>query len=412
MSQLPEQGTCLDCGCLKTAHHGPRRGCEGAGGSCGCELTFPLGHNAAAVAQEPITGPFPNKGRQVPEQTISDECKYCAEGEPEWSPYAKCWIHRRASLDKRCTRKRLGPCGELPEELVQAQSEVREPAKFQETEELIERLHEGEETPEDRDEIAACLRARVESGGQTLPLCETTSTPRLPCALRCGTYPGNLGPCETWEEGGNGRCVYCDHGKQCHAGAQALLDERGARGLLVSAEQAREWSAKASTEGEYQYWLGYARGVEGQARARAGEGRSVASTEPQDWSVIIAEANCLRALLDSKPDELKCGTWVNPGSILNAYREGDLTFDQCVKQLDAWRASQPSPVSLEEGARKLRDAAVEFARKWLAVERDKEMLAVSDWIREAEAYGKHLPELIGRCAAAFASQQAQGKDKV
>lgn len=50
----------------------------------------------------------------------------------------------------------------------------------------------------------------------SLPHCETTGTPRLPCAMHCGTYPGNLGPCETFEEGSNGRCVYCDHGKQCH----------------------------------------------------------------------------------------------------------------------------------------------------------------------------------------------------
>lgn len=32
----------------------------------------------------------------------------------------------------------------------------------------------------------------------------------------CPTYPGNLGPCKTWERGGNGRCVYCDHTLLCH----------------------------------------------------------------------------------------------------------------------------------------------------------------------------------------------------
>ena len=56
---------------------------------------------------------------------------------------------------------------------------------------------------------------------EALPRCEVTDTPRKPCALNCGTYPGNLGPCETWEEGANGRCVYCDHGKQCHALAES-----------------------------------------------------------------------------------------------------------------------------------------------------------------------------------------------
>jgi hypothetical protein len=54
-----------------------------------------------------------SRSKQVPELTISDECRYCAENDPEWSSDAKCWIHRRASLDKRCTRKVLGPCGEM-----------------------------------------------------------------------------------------------------------------------------------------------------------------------------------------------------------------------------------------------------------------------------------------------------------
>jgi hypothetical protein len=60
---------------------------------------------------------------------------------------------------------------------------------------------------------------------EPLPLCETTLTPRLPCALRCGTYAGNLGPCETWEVGRSGRCVYCDHGKQCHVLSSAYAGQ-------------------------------------------------------------------------------------------------------------------------------------------------------------------------------------------
>jgi len=48
--------------------------------------------------------------KQVPEQTISDECKWCAsEGLPEWSEDAQCWIHRRPSIDKKCLRKTLSP---------------------------------------------------------------------------------------------------------------------------------------------------------------------------------------------------------------------------------------------------------------------------------------------------------------
>jgi hypothetical protein len=51
-----------------------------------------------------------------------------------------------------------------------------------------------------------------------LPLCDTTMTPRLPRekCMNCGTYPANLGPCQTYLEGANGRCVYCDHHVACH----------------------------------------------------------------------------------------------------------------------------------------------------------------------------------------------------
>ncbi len=47
--------------------------------------------------------------------------------------------------------------------------------------------------------------------------CETTGTMRFKNPLcKCPTYQGNLGPCIDFEEGGNGRCVYCDHEKGCH----------------------------------------------------------------------------------------------------------------------------------------------------------------------------------------------------
>jgi hypothetical protein len=54
--------------------------------------------------------------------------------------------------------------------------------------------------------------------GDSQGLCETTSTERFfnPWCS-CPTYPGNLGPCKTWEMGGNGRCVYCDHEVACHS---------------------------------------------------------------------------------------------------------------------------------------------------------------------------------------------------
>ena len=55
--------------------------------------------------------------------------------------------------------------------------------------------------------------------------CDTTLTERFEHkACRCGTYPGNLGPCATYVEGAQpGRCVYCDHANQCHQGAAVDL---------------------------------------------------------------------------------------------------------------------------------------------------------------------------------------------
>jgi hypothetical protein len=48
-------------------------------------------------------------------------------------------------------------------------------------------------------------------------LCETTNTERFVNPFcQCSTYAGNLGPCKSFEEGRNGRCVYCDHTHECH----------------------------------------------------------------------------------------------------------------------------------------------------------------------------------------------------
>jgi hypothetical protein len=53
---------------------------------------------------------------------------------------------------------------------------------------------------------------------QSQGLCETTMTERFSNPdCTCPTYPGNLGPCASFEEGSNGRCVYCDHERVCHA---------------------------------------------------------------------------------------------------------------------------------------------------------------------------------------------------
>lgn len=48
-------------------------------------------------------------------------------------------------------------------------------------------------------------------------LCDVTLTERFENkACCCPTYEGNLGPCQGYDLGANGRCVYCDHSEACH----------------------------------------------------------------------------------------------------------------------------------------------------------------------------------------------------
>ena len=53
----------------------------------------------------------------------------------------------------------------------------------------------------------------------------------------------------------------------------------------------------------------------------------------EKWEDIIEIANLIRKILNEKPQELKIGYSVSPGGILNAYREGDLSFDEAVSKL-------------------------------------------------------------------------------
>lgn len=54
--------------------------------------------------------------------------------------------------------------------------------------------------------------------------CETTLTERFAYPdCKCGTYPGNLGPCKTFEQGAEpGFCVYCMHKIECHDAIKTL----------------------------------------------------------------------------------------------------------------------------------------------------------------------------------------------
>lgn len=67
-----------------------------------------------------------------------------------------------------------------------------------------------------------------------------------------------------------------------------------------------------------------------------------------DWEQMTKEVYALIARLRRKP--LKLGYQCFPGGILNAYREGDLTFKGAVKALENWkdREVQKALVTNEE----------------------------------------------------------------
>lgn len=56
----------------------------------------------------------------------------------------------------------------------------------------------------------------------------------------------------------------------------------------------------------------------------------------RDWNVLVAALNELHSIVERKPKHLRLGFRFSPAGILNAYREGDLTFNQSVQQLERW----------------------------------------------------------------------------
>ena len=57
----------------------------------------------------------------------------------------------------------------------------------------------------------------------------------------------------------------------------------------------------------------------------------------RNWTALIEEINKKHALLKRKPRRLKLGYQISPEGILNAFREGDLTFKQAADSLRRWK---------------------------------------------------------------------------
>lgn len=53
----------------------------------------------------------------------------------------------------------------------------------------------------------------------------------------------------------------------------------------------------------------------------------------EDWTAIATDVNDSIALLRTKPDKFKAAIQLTPDGILNAYREGDISFEDAVGRL-------------------------------------------------------------------------------
>lgn len=72
-----------------------------------------------------------------------------------------------------------------------------------------------------------------ERAGSSQGRCETTLTERFHNpACKCKTYPGNLGPCKTFDAAAHCRCVYCDHTLECHQSLAGIIAPSAPQGEL------------------------------------------------------------------------------------------------------------------------------------------------------------------------------------
>jgi len=57
------------------------------------------------------------------------------------------------------------------------------------------------------------------------------------------------------------------------------------------------------------------------------------NTKKEYWDTLVDKLNEIHAKLKTKPDKYKVGYSLSFGGILNAYREGDLNFEEAIKEL-------------------------------------------------------------------------------
>lgn len=86
------------------------------------------------------------------------------------------------------------------------------------------------------------------------------------------------------------------------------------------------------------------------------------------WDKIVTQANDLRKILNNKPALCKRGFVFSPPGILNAYREGDLSFDEAVQRLEEWHANADKWKAEAEARRVFATAKSIIQTAWKGVE--------------------------------------------
>jgi len=142
------------------------------------------------------------------------------------------------------------------------------------------------------------------------------------CFCGCRRVP-DYGACTTFVAGRNGRCVYCDHGKQCHPGKGPLDNGRPyaadlqqeCRTSAALREQLREAQARAARLHEDLQAVGQANDSLGNALDDCR--RALKSCEAALWNACeyIAETRRLAVPRDDEgePDPAYRGIWGHSG---------------------------------------------------------------------------------------------------
>lgn len=57
----------------------------------------------------------------------------------------------------------------------------------------------------------------------------------------------------------------------------------------------------------------------------------------EDWEALVTAVNELHSIIQRKPKRFRRALQLTPDGILNAYREGDISFDKAVHELNEWK---------------------------------------------------------------------------